>query len=217
MQSGSVADWVGAVSTGIACLVATGAAVFAGSAALYAKHAVEIEQRRDALRDADREREQARHIAAWLPTALTYVGAGVEREPGPGETAAQALALVPERLPASVRNASLTPVSDFTLDLYVRASNLEPWRFAGSHYVGLVPPDTILAVEAMSDVMAQMMRRHLQHVGAEEFPPMVALGWGFEDNEGLAWRRRPDEALTRDDNSGSFVLASAEAGIFLGP
>lgn len=193
-DSGSVADWLAAIST----LAAFVAAVIA---ARYAAQAVERERLRDERRDDSERRSEAASVAAWLNEMQYYLTASKVRFISVGAEMVQDPAVagfIPREIHVTVRNLSPFPVTQFRAHLYFRHRQREEGEpiYIATYGLGRVMPgdvehliDSAYVCNAYYDVTTNFP------AGENLAEYYTVLGWSFRDNSGRGWLRRPDAEL----------------------
>ncbi|GAA2146445.1 hypothetical protein GCM10009844_22520 [Nocardioides koreensis] len=195
---GTLADWVGAVSTFAALLAA-------GYAAVQTRRTFVLEQRRDAARDEDVRRGQAVLVAVWAGE-MEWVGPRISSTFVPGSslpvtTRGQGV-VYPTSIPVTVQNASQVPIYHLRVEVFVgpSASTAVPGaacevsdRATGVAVLGLTGPIEIVSPKFVGDLTPALESLP----DAAKRPPGLYLGWSFQDNAGQWWRRLPTGDLVR--------------------
>lgn len=191
---GSLAEWVGGVSTFAALLAASYAAVQAG-------RVLQLERARDEIRDRAARQHQAELVAVWAGQ-IESQGPLVTVELVPGQPTRQTQApgvVHPIKMPVTVRNASLLPIYGLSVEVYVGEQGnpqLAGWHEVTTVEHGRAIVGTLRDVDITTPELIESMKPVIAAVqGFKQEPPRVTIGWSFKDNAGIWWRHRPDGRL----------------------
>lgn len=190
--AGSVADWVGALSTLAAFIAAV-------AATRYAARAFFIEQQRDLDRLAAETRAQASLVAAWSDYEVERQ---VGLEPAMGGSAHEPFVGVPvlDLFERVARNASRLPVSNFWIQIYLIERDeyeRDQYLYVASTFQGrLLPEDDKPFRCSAHDPVVTSINRAFEAQGVlGNAVPRLVIGWSFRDNASVDWVRGPDGAL----------------------
>lgn len=192
-EPGSQADWIAAVSTFVALLAAS-------YAAIQTARTFGLEQKRDRQRDRDIRQQQAVQVAVWVSGPMPQIGQKIAHTWGPGDRVGTVThspgPTFPTSIPVTIRNTSDLPVFSLSVDLYAVDPADGALVLIQSHEYPTPVVDTIESYEIATPEFVEGMLRSLNEIPAATQGPLTyRVGWTFEDVSGRRWRRVPGSEL----------------------